>query len=78
MDGFSRRPRTQSDDDDEENKVDIDDFIDAELASINIRSIKARITSKLNDSYSLRSQMITEWLITLKRLIGSENITYKE
>jgi hypothetical protein len=54
VDGLSRRPRTKSDDNDEENEVDIDDFIDAELAFINIRPIKARVTFELNDSYSLR------------------------
>jgi hypothetical protein len=54
-DGLSRRPRTQSDNDDEKNEVDIDDFIDAELAFINIRFIKARIASELNNSYFLRS-----------------------
>jgi hypothetical protein len=53
-DGFSRRPKTKSDDNDEKNKVNIDDFIDAELAFISIRFIKARVTSELNDSYFLR------------------------
>jgi hypothetical protein len=54
-DGLSRRLRTKSDDNNEENKVDIDDFIDAKLAFISIRPIKARITSELNDNYFLRS-----------------------
>jgi hypothetical protein len=60
INGFSRRLRTKSDNNDEENEVNINDFIDIKLASINVRPIKARITFKLNDSYSLRSQMIAE------------------
>jgi hypothetical protein len=77
-DGLSRRPRTKSDDDDEENEVDIDDFIDAELAFISVRSIKARVVLELNDSYSLRSQMIAEWLIILRRFIRLKNMTRRE
>jgi hypothetical protein len=52
--GLSRRPRTQSDNNNEENEIDIDNFIDTKLAFINIRPIKARITFKLNNSYFLR------------------------
>jgi hypothetical protein len=54
INGFFRRPRTKSDDNDEENEVDIDDFIDTELVFINVRPIKARIAFELNDSYFLR------------------------
>jgi hypothetical protein len=53
--GFSRRFRTKSDNDDEENKINIDNFIDAELVFISVRPIKARVIFELNDSYSLRS-----------------------
>jgi hypothetical protein len=53
--GFSRRPKTKSNDDDEENEIDIDDFIDIELAFISVRFIKARVIFELNDSYFLRS-----------------------
>jgi hypothetical protein len=60
------------------NEVDINDFINAKLVFISIRPIKARVTPKLNDSYSLRSQIIAEWLITLRKLIGSENMTRRE
>jgi hypothetical protein len=55
VNGLSRRPRTKSDNNNEKNEVDIDDFIDTELAFINVRLIKARVISELNDSYSLRS-----------------------
>jgi hypothetical protein len=58
--GLSRRPRIKSDNNNEENKVDIDDFIDIELAFISIRPIKARVIFKLNDSYFLRLQMIAK------------------
>jgi hypothetical protein len=78
VDGLSRRLRTKSDDNNEENKVNIDDFIDAKLASISIRSIKTRVIPELNDSYFLRSQMIVEWLTTLRKLIKSENMTRRE
>jgi hypothetical protein len=60
INGLFRRLKIQSDNDNEKNEINIDDFIDIELAFINIRPIKARITFKLNNSYSLRSQMITE------------------
>jgi hypothetical protein len=76
--GLSRRFRTKSDNDNEKNKVNINDFIDAELAFINVRFIKARVIPELNDSYFLRSQMIAEWLTTLKRPIESENMTRRE
>jgi hypothetical protein len=78
VNGFSCRPRIKSDDDDEENEVNIDDFIDAELTFISVRPIKARVISELNDSYSLRSQMIAEWLTTLRRPIGLKNMTRRE
>jgi hypothetical protein len=53
-DGLSRRPKTQSDNNDKENEVNIDDFINVELAFISIRLIKTRIIPELNDSYFLR------------------------
>jgi hypothetical protein len=76
--GLSRRPKTKSDNNNEKNKIDIDDFIDTELASISIRLIKARVTPELNDSYFLRLQMIAEWLTILRRPIGLENMTRRE
>jgi hypothetical protein len=78
VNGLSRRPKTKSNNNNEKNKIDIDDFIDIKLAFINIRPIKARIIFKLNDNYSLRSQMIAKWLITLKRLIKLKNMTRRE
>ena len=58
--------------------MDIDDFIDAELASISVLPIKTRVAPEFKDGYSLRSQMIVEWLTTLRRPIGSEHIIYRE
>ena len=58
--------------------MDIDDFIDAELASISVLPIKARVAPELENGYSLRSQIIAEWLTTLRRPIGSEYITHQE
>jgi hypothetical protein len=57
---LSRRSKTKSDDNNEENKVDIDDFIDIKFTFISIRPIKARITPELNNNYFLRSPMIAE------------------
>jgi hypothetical protein len=53
-DSFSRRPRTQSDNDDEEYEMDIDDFIDAEFFSISVCPISARRAPELDDTYSFR------------------------
>jgi hypothetical protein len=76
--GFFRRPKTQSDNNNEKNEIDIDDFIDIKLASINIRLIKARVIFELNDNYFLRSQIITEWLTILKRSIRLKNMTRRK
>ena len=63
-DGLSRRPRTESDDIDEENKVDIDDFIDAEINAFRIAPVVAEEENGhesdaddplLEDSYSEES-----------------------
>ena len=40
-DRLSRRPRTKSDDIDEEHEVDIDDFIDAELNAFSVAPVAA-------------------------------------
>jgi hypothetical protein len=58
--------------------VNIDDFIDAELSSISVYPISARRASKLDDIYFFRSQIIAEWLATLRKPIGIEYITGKE
>ena len=53
-DGFSRRLKTQSDNDDEEYEVDIDDFIDAEFFSISVYPIFARRGPEFDDIYFFR------------------------
>jgi hypothetical protein len=45
-DGLSRRPRTESDDIDEANEVDIDDFIDAEINAFQVVPITAEKAEK--------------------------------
>jgi hypothetical protein len=52
--GLSRRPKTQSDNDDEKYEVDIDDFIDAELSSISVCPIFARRILEFDDTYFFR------------------------
>ena len=54
VDGLSRRPRTQLDDEDEANEMDIDDFIDVELAFISVLFIKARVAPEFKNGYFLR------------------------
>jgi hypothetical protein len=53
-DNFSRRPKTQSNNDDEKYEVDIDDFIDAELFLISVYPISARRVPELDDIYFFR------------------------
>ncbi len=64
-DGLSRRPRTASDTLDEENEVDIDDFIDAELYCARVSPV--RTEGYLEEGYSLDSRLIAEYLLTLRR-----------
>jgi hypothetical protein len=59
-DDFSRRPKTQSNNDDKEYEVNIDDFINAEFLSINICPISIRRALKFDDTYFFRSQIITK------------------
>jgi hypothetical protein len=51
---LSRRPRTESDDIDEANKVDINDFINAELNAFSVALVvvKDTLTDLLRDRYS--------------------------
>jgi hypothetical protein len=58
--------------------VDIDDFINAKLSSISVYPISARRVSELDDTYSLRFQIIAEWLATLRKPIGTKYITGKK
>jgi len=51
-DGLSRRPRTESDDIDEANKVDINDFIDTKLNAFSVAPIVVKDTDLLTDRYS--------------------------
>ena len=53
-DDLSRRPKTQSDNNDEKYEVDIDDFIDTELFSISVCLISARRVPELDDTYFFR------------------------
>ena len=64
-DGLSRRPRTASDDIDEENAEDIDDFIDAQLNSIRVFPID--VDPVLEGEYSEQSWKIAQYLATLQR-----------
>ena len=85
-DGLSRRPRTESDNLDEKNEVDIEEFLDTELAILSIVPIGVtpedpaeasdfEIPVKiLNENYSEESQRIAKYLTTLCKpegLIGS-------
>ena len=85
-DGLSRRPRTESDNLDEKNEVDIEEFLDTELAILSIAPIGVtpedpaeasdfEIPVKiLNKNYSEESQRIAKYLTTLRKpegLIGS-------
>jgi len=50
-DGLSRRPRTESDDIDKANEVDIEDFIDAKLNAFSLAPVTAQ-EDLLTDGYS--------------------------
>ena len=64
-DGLSRRPRTESDDVDEANEVNIDDFIDAEINAFQVTPVLVNETDRtesndnlLKDGYSEESWQI--------------------
>jgi len=77
---LSRRPRTESDDIDEANEVDIEDFIDAELNAFSVALIVAEGSSTsptgftdkdlLEDGYLEDSWQIARYLTSLKKLEG--------
>jgi len=50
--GLSQRPRTESDDIDEVNEVDIDDFINAEINAFSVAPIAVEVKDLLKDGYS--------------------------
>jgi len=75
-DRLLRRPQTESDDVDKQYKVDIKDFVDAELGALSITPVQADLDSKevkelkriLEDGYSKDSQKIVLFLTTFKKL----------
>ena len=75
-DRLSRRPRTKSDDIDKKYKVDIDDWITAELSSFQIAPIsivqddvsKEVLDDILDGEWSKESIRIANYLTTLRRL----------
>ena len=69
-DGLSRRPRTESDDIDEANEVDIDDFIDAELNAFSVAPVVVEDVDLLVDGYSEDSWQVARYLTTLQRPVG--------
>ena len=72
-DGLSRRPRSASDDIDEAEEIDIDDFIDAELAPVRVFPIATSQADGeqqiqwLEGDYSQDSRLIAKYLSTLRR-----------
>lgn len=78
-DGLSRRSRTESDRIDEENEVDIDEFIQVELNSLKISPIAARVEDAserdfaapgheiLEGDYNEQSHQIARFLTTFER-----------
>ena len=92
-DGLSRRPRTESDDIDEENEVDIDDFIDAEINAFRVAPITADDNESdpgsalsqgqdpdlelLEDGYSEESWRIAQYLTTLRRPDGLSRAEFR-
>jgi hypothetical protein len=71
-DGLSWRPCTELDDIDEANKVNIDDFIDAELNAFSVAPVTATEAEEdlLIDRYLEDSWRIAKYLTTLQRPVG--------
>jgi Integrase zinc binding domain len=69
-DGLSQRPRTESDDIDEANEVDINDFINAELNAFSVAPVVVEDVDLLVDRYSEDSWQVARYLTTLQRLVG--------
>ena len=83
-DGLSRRPRTESDDLDEQYEGDIDDWITAELdylgiSASSVEEEKKGETSKdpLGEEYSERSQNLARFLTTLKKPVSMSRIEFR-
>ena len=76
-DRLSRRPRTESDDIDEANKVNIDNFIDTEINAFQVTPVLVNETDRtesnkdlLENGYSEESWQIACFLTSLKRPEG--------
>ena len=76
-DGLSRRPRTDSDDVDEEHEVDIDNFIDAELNAFSIAPVVVEVEDLLEDGYSEDSWRIARYLATLRKPDGLNRAEFR-
>src|SRR3981189_2513625 len=80
-DGLSRRPRTESDDIDEANEVDIDDFIDAEINAFQVMPVVAEHqdedASLLEDGYSEESWQIAHFLTSFKKPEGLSRAEFR-
>jgi RNase H-like domain found in reverse transcriptase len=68
-DGLSRRPCTKLDDINKANKVDIDDFINAELNAFSVAPVTEAEADLLTNGYLEDSWRITRYLTTLQRLV---------
>jgi len=66
IDGLSCRLQTALDTVNKENKVDINDFINAELYCAQVSPVQTE--EYLKERYSLDSRLITEYLLTLRQL----------
>jgi hypothetical protein len=76
-DGLSRRPRTESDNVDEANEVDIEDFIDAEINAFSVAPIVVEGENLLEDGYSEESWRIARYLTTLKKPDGLSRAEFR-
>ena len=86
-DGLSRRPRTESDNLDEQYEGDIDDWIAAELdyLGISASSVEEALSNKqesvqedpLDDGYSEHSQSLAWFLTTLKKPVGMSRVEFR-
>jgi hypothetical protein len=65
--GLSQRPCTESDNIDKANKVDIDDFIDAELNAFSVAPVTKAKANLLINRYLEDSWRIAKYLTTLQR-----------
>jgi hypothetical protein len=69
IDGLSRRPCTESDNINKANKVDINDFINAELNAFSVAPVVVEDVDLLVDRYSEDSWQVARYLTTLQRLV---------